>query len=123
MSHTLRKMQATRQVPGEPRRRWFTSSSMDLITWHGDAVGFQPCYDKGRAEKAVTWAPAASGISAMSVDDGESDPSRHKATPILVPDGAPDLEAIRARFLEASAELPPGIVQAIAARLADAPPR
>lgn len=93
---------------------------MDLITWHGDAgevVGFQLCYDKGGAEKAVTWAPAGSGISQMSVDDGESDPSRYKATPILVPDGDMDLDAIRARFLEASQDLPDPIVEVVTARL------
>ena len=49
-----------RQVPGDPRRRWFSSDDMDLIVWYDDSdapIGFQLCYDKLRSERALRWEP------------------------------------------------------------------
>ena len=54
----LRELADIRQVPGEPRRRWFSSPDLDLIVWLDDAdtmLGFQLCYDKSRGERALTW--------------------------------------------------------------------
>ena len=52
----LREIEKTRQIAGEPTRRWFSDTSMDLIVWveQESAVGFQLTYDKPHAEKAVT---------------------------------------------------------------------
>ena len=56
----LREVRNCPQVPGERPRRWFESEGMDLIVWlsaDGRPVGFQLCYDKGRRERALTFAP------------------------------------------------------------------
>ena len=34
---TLREIELARQHPGEPRRRWFTSSNSDLFVWVDEA--------------------------------------------------------------------------------------
>ena len=44
----LREIVDVRQVPGEPKRRWFSSDDIDLIVWLDDSgapVSFQLCYD------------------------------------------------------------------------------
>ena len=86
---TLRELPDTRQIEGEPKRRWFNSPELDLIVWldEDDApVGFQLCYDKHHGERALTWR-AGRGYDHAAVDDGEQTPAQHKSTPILVADG------------------------------------
>src|SRR5690242_6752512 len=81
----LMEFQNVRQVPGEPRRRWFTSEDVDLVVWcdeSGCAIAFQLCYDKARSERALTWKPDC-GFSHRAVDDGEGSRGKYKATPIL----------------------------------------
>ncbi len=85
----LHEIRAIRQLPGEPRRRWFFGSRMDLTVWtdtQGEIIGFQLSYDKPRAEKALTW-KRDSRFFHNRVDDGESKPGRHKGTPLLGVDG------------------------------------
>lgn len=110
----------TRQVPGEPRRRWFASLDFDLIVWcdtAGAPIAFQLCYDKGRAEHAITWEPAT-GLLHNAVDDGELHIGlRYKATPVLAPDGAFELDRIAERFAAESRDLPPDIAAFVTARL------
>ncbi len=76
-----------RQIPGDPRRRWFSSRTLDLIVWYeGEVItGFQLCYRDGPLERALTW-NRGRGYRHERVDDGER-PMRSKMTPILVPDG------------------------------------
>ena len=109
-----------RQVPGEPRRRWFASLDLDLIVWcdtAGAPVAFQLCYDKGRTEHAITWEPST-GLLHNAVDDGEFHIGlRHKATPVLAPDGVLDLDQIAARFAAESHDLPADIAAFVSARL------
>lgn len=96
----LREMASVRQIPDEPQRRWFSDEHFDLVIWtgeHGDIVGFQLCYDRAHAERALTWR-VASGFSHSAVDDGENRPGRYKSTPILVADGAFDAETVAAKF-------------------------
>ena len=62
---------------------------MDLIVWFGDdgsIFGFQLAYVLEDAEHALTWR-RSSGFQHERVDDGEGRTGKHKATPILVPDG------------------------------------
>ena len=116
----LREVVDVRQIPGEARRRWFASDDLDLIVWSepsGEPHAFQLCYDKPRAERALTWRPGE-GLRHMIVDDGEGVDFKWKGTPILLPDGAFDPDRLRQRFLEASPGLPPEIVAFVAARLA-----
>jgi len=104
----LREIRNIKQETGEPERRWFSSSDMDLITWHKgyEITGFQLCYDKGRDEHALTWT-SAHGFTHRRIEDGEQKGARHKMTPILVPDGTVDLKRIRDQFDEASSEIDP----------------
>jgi hypothetical protein len=112
----LRELRDTRQVAGEPRRRWFSSPDLDLIVWLNDEdqlVGFQLCYDKSRAERALTWR-LGRGYDHMGVDDGESGPGQYKSTPILVADGFFDRERVAGLFLESSEGVPQDIRDTVA---------
>ena len=104
----LRELPDTRQIPGEPRRRWFNSLELDLIVWLDDKdrpSGFQLCYDKSRGERALTWHEGR-GYDHAAVDSGEDMPTKYKGTPILVADGLFESDRVRENFLEASAEVP-----------------
>ncbi len=97
-----------RQIPGESRRRWFSSAEFDLIVWYEDErriTGFELCYDKTGLERSISWR-SREGYCHMAVDDGEHGADRYKATPILVADGAFDATAVHAAFLAASHALP-----------------
>ena len=114
MNSMLKEIRNVRQVPGELRRRWFTSETMDLILWVDDSNGptqLQLCYDKGhrRAERALTWRQET-GYSHTVIDDGEAGNGRYKSTPILVEDGACNTERINNLFLKDSDHLPTDIV-------------
>lgn len=116
----LTEVQDVRQVPGEPRRRWFESPDFDLVVWcdaSGAPAAFQLCYDKTTAEHALTWHPR-SGIEHTAVDAGEAVGIGHKRAPTLVADGEADVHRVRQRFLEASRRLPPDIVEFVCAKLA-----
>lgn len=47
-----------RQIPGEPKRRWFYSKDFDLIVWLSDdqdITGFELCYDKDCNAYSIEW--------------------------------------------------------------------
>ena len=119
----LRELPDTRQIAGEPRRRWFFSPELDLIVWlddHDEPIGFQLCYDKPRGERALTWHKDR-GYDHAAVDDGEDVPSEYKSTPILVADGFFERDRVTTAFLAASAELPDTIRRFVADALARYP--
>ena len=121
----LREILHVRQVDGEPRRRWFQSLGFDLVVWYDDRdrlQGFQLCYSTGppHTVHALTW-NAPDRYRHMAVDDGEGRPFRHKATPILIPDGIFDAARVTEVFLQESAELPPEIVALVAGKLREHP--
>lgn len=124
MSATIRpltEVRDVRQVPGEPRRRWFESPDFDLVIWcdaSGAPKAFQLCYDKTGAEHALTWHPG-SGTEHMAVDPGEDVGLGYKRAPTLVADGQVDVVRVRQRFIEASGRLPPDIVAFVCAKLRD----
>jgi len=102
----------------EPRRRWFSDEYFDLVVWQsaGDGiVGFQLCYDKDRAERAVSWTRSR-GYGHFRVETGEDSPVKNM-TPVLVSVGAPAKEPLLARFSEASRTLDPIIRDFILERL------
>ncbi len=111
MAHSfsvLTELRNVRQRPEGLRRRWFHSKDEDLIVWYsrtGAIAGFQLCYDCNFRERALTW-KAGKGFTHERVDDGEGDGLAHKRTPILVPDGALDTHALRARFDAIARRLP-----------------
>ena len=114
----LREISETRQIRGEPRRRWFNSETMDLYVWYDNddsPLGFQLCYGKPDRERALTWFRPAS-YSHMRVDTG-GPASQGRGTPLLVADGLFDPAAVSAQFARLGAELPPDIISLVAARL------
>ena len=81
----FREIGATKQKIGEPRKRWFSSETMDCFVWTGDLdniVCVQLTYNKQAREKALIW-QKDSGISFFDVDDG-CQPRKHPSTPIFV---------------------------------------
>ena len=54
----LVEWQSSRQLVDGHRRRWFSSSEMDLIVWYGEGgsvAAFELYYDKNRAEHVLLW--------------------------------------------------------------------
>jgi hypothetical protein len=104
----MRELIKVRQIPGESKRRWFSSTDFDLIVWladDGGCKGFELCYRTGHRERAIVWT-RASGYRHMNVDDGEGRAGAHKATPIMGVDGRFDANAVHAAFAAESAALP-----------------
>jgi hypothetical protein len=106
---------------GDVVRRWFSSDELDLIVWYdasGSAQGFHLCYDKGRDEQALVWS-ANGGLSSASVEDGERDLTRHKASPVLLihPTMKADVGRVAELFNSACADVPDAIVNLVNAKL------
>lgn len=104
----LTEVLKTRQNKGEDRRRWFSSTEMDLIVWYSadDAVSaFELCYDKDSQEKSLVWRTTAQ-MRHASVDPGEPVVMGYKMTPIHLPGGIPDFEQVMGLFESASSALP-----------------
>jgi hypothetical protein len=121
----LRELADTRQIPGEPKRRWFTSLQLDLFIWVDEAdqpVGFQLCYDKNAGEHAFTWREGR-GYDHSSVDDGEDGPSIYKSTPILRANGYFNRSRVKTLFLEAAAAVPTVLREFVSERLDSFPER
>lgn len=119
----LREVDRVRQRPGEPRRRWFTDATFDLIVWQdrdGAVQGFQLTYDKPSNEHALSW-QRDRGFEHNRIDDGEVEPGRHKASPILVADGVFAREAVAASFARASAGIDPHIAAFVREKIREAP--
>lgn len=119
----LKESRQVKQVPGENRRRWFSSSDMDLTVWtdgSGGISGFELCYDRGKNERALRWKRGA-GFVHERVDDGESRPGRHKATPVLLPDGIFDAKRISQLFEEQSRDIDPIVADLVLQALRSSP--
>ena len=110
-------------APGE-RSRWFASPDLDLIVWFDEAdepIAFQLCYDKRRAERALTWRPDVGFVHA-AVDTGERrDRLTYKATPILVEGGQVDLGRVTDLLSAASRRVPPAIAEFVTSKLQQHP--
>ncbi|MFM9912168.1 MAG: hypothetical protein ACKVN9_01360 [Methylophilaceae bacterium] len=114
----LIEIKNVRQIKGEPCRRWFTSDWFDLIVWYEaeEISGFQLCYAKNEAERALTWKGADHWYH-LGVDDGENRGQLHKASPMLVMDGKFNADLVLSRFIAESAELPESLGTFIVDRL------
>jgi hypothetical protein len=103
----FREIPNLKQHPGEPPRRWFSDTTMDwdLILWeHEHAIfSFQLYYKSAdlQEEHALTWKEGY-GFTHDNVDNGENRPGKHKASPVLTPDGFFDRQHIAERFWNAS---------------------
>ena len=114
-SSELREI-AARQVPGDPRRRWFMSFNCDLIVWlddDGAPLGFQFCYDKDEREHALTWRDGC-GFSHLAVDSGVVPGTE---TPLLVPNGAFDPARVLALFRAEAVAVPTEYVAWVAGKI------
>lgn len=117
----LREILKVRQVPDEPRRRWFASKRCDLLVWYGQPTqptGFQFCYTIGSEEKALTW-KAPKTFSHLGVDDGEGRPYRYKCTPLLVADGTFDGPFVTELFQKEAQHLPEDITELVLGKLSE----
>ena len=117
----LTEIEHVRQVKGEPLRRWFADSDFDLIVWvgmHTEIDGFQLCYRVGNRQKALTWRQT-SGFVLTGIDDGESVPGTHKATPILTPDPVAEAAGLGYRFVRSSHTLPAAIAEFVNRRISE----
>jgi hypothetical protein len=102
-----------RQIPGELKRRWFSSNEFDLIVWSSEddcLVGFELCYDKHGKERSIRWSDSI-GFQHMAVDDGEQIFGTYKQTPILVADGFFDARQVHSDFAEVSHLVPDEIAE------------
>ena len=110
-------------APGE-RRCWFASPDLDLIVWFDETnapIAFQLCYDKRRAERALTWKPDVGFVHA-AVDTGERrDRLAYKATPILVEGGQVDLARATDLLAAARRRMPPAIAEFVTSKLRQHP--
>jgi hypothetical protein len=71
-------------------------------------MGFQLCYRKPGDQRVVTWKWTDTYFY-QRIDDGENRPGKPNATPILVPDGRFDNEAIAEKFQKERANIDPEI--------------
>ena len=100
--------EVTREVQHKkPPQRWFTSAYFDLIVWYGAGnkiVGFELCYGKPHNEKALCWMKGK-GYTHFKVNDGESEPLKHKMTPVYTADGIFDQDRVARRFIMESGNI------------------
>lgn len=121
-NNVLQELKDVRQIPGEMRRRWFSSRDMDLIVWfdHDDRpVSFELCYDKRSSEKALRWSP--SGFTHSVVDDGENRPGRYKSTPVLRESGLFEAARVINQLDSECRQLPDEIVRFVMSVIASHP--
>ena len=104
----------TGQHPGEPFRRWFMNSQMDLIVWFNSRdkpISFQFCCDKPDEEKSLMWSEQY-GYHFLSVDDGDNPYGfAHKKSPMMVAGNKPDVEKIINQFNQVNGLLPEDVTR------------
>lgn len=116
----LKEIRATRQVPGEPFRRWYTDGDMDLIVWLEQyrIVGFELTIPAGIEKDVLRW-HEGKGLRVAGLDDGEGRPGRPKMTPILTePHGADWAKSLR-HFRSVAAELPSGLAALVEQKMSE----
>lgn len=120
MPDTLTEIANPQQIEGEPKRRWFSSLDLDLIVWlneNAEPMRFQFCYDKSRAERALSWSPEL-GFTHHAVDSGEmADDIRHKASPILTVHDTETHNAAKELLHGTLKQLPEDVAQFVRAKL------
>ncbi len=96
----------TQREPGK-HRRWFHDEFFDLYVWQdfdGNMLGFQLCYDKSDAQRALRW-NADLGYRHEGVDSPEDKPGRAMSA-IFVADGVFDPQHIGEKFSTEAVEMP-----------------
>ena len=114
----LREIKSASQKRDEPRKRWFSSTSMDLFIWFDTddrILSYQFTYDKPHNEKALVWSEKE-GLSHLGVDDG-SRSGKHPGSPLLVQDGVANPTKIISMIRINAGELDPSIQSFIISRI------
>jgi len=107
------------QQNGEPPRRWFSNTKLDLFVWYdesGTPLQFQLCFNKGNNEQALTWHRDA-GLSRHAVDDGEGGIYRMKSSPVLTAAQAPEMGSLRRDFIDAGQKLEHDLYEFVLSRI------
>ncbi len=121
----LVEIKHVRQIRDDARRRWFTSTELDLTLWYDKQdklLGWQFCYDKNHAEHALSWY-ADAGYAHTAVDDGEAHGAmKHKSTPVIAKNAALDKVRVLALFVDNSQQVPAEIVRSISQKIAEYSP-
>lgn len=114
----LKELRSTRQIPGEPLRRWYSDNDTDLITWLEQyrVIGFQLLAPHQGDRAVVTWHEGRQPMVAV-LDDGEGRPGRPKMTPILSESRTIDITEVSLHFAAVSTELPPGLTELVQEKL------
>ena len=101
----LKEIKHISQIPGEKKRRWFTSKYFDLFVFYenGEIVEFQLSYNKSENEKIILWSKKE-GFSHQGVDQGEH-PGKVKRSPIIVPDGIFQKTLVLEKFIKESQDI------------------
>jgi hypothetical protein len=122
--NALIELKGVQQIADERRRRWFSSTDMDLIVWYDEddsIAGFELYYDKNIREHVFIWG-AKSGFAHLAVDDGEQKPVLdYKEAPILIPDGQVDPIRIRHLFEGSRENLPAEVATLVLRKLVQYP--
>ena len=122
--HALVELKDSQRITDDRRRRWFSSTDVDLIVWYDEGeslVGFELYYDKNVREHVFIWR-AESGFTHLAVDDGEQKPVlEYKEAPLLIPDGHADPNRIRKLFEGSCGNLPVELVTLVRRKLAQHP--
>lgn len=99
----MREIGSVRQDSERGYRRWFQDAYFDVFVWQDEAgrpIAFQLCYDREKAEGAISWS-RESGFAHARVDAGAKQ-AKYGMSPILRPDGVPPFFRIYNRFVAAS---------------------
>ena len=122
--HALVELKDSQRIADDRRRRWFSSTDVDLIVWYDEGeslVGFELYYDKNVREHVFIWR-AESGFTHLAVDDGEQKPVlEYKEAPLLIPDGHVDPNRIIKLFEGSCGNLPVELVTLVRRKLAQHP--
>ncbi len=99
----LREITTVKRKVGNLTRRWFSDESIDLFVFFDKAdemIQIQLSYDKLNNEHILCWKKDV-GFSHDRVDDGQ-DVSGKARAPIMVENGAFDIDNILLQFKDAS---------------------
>ncbi|MEJ5285315.1 MAG: hypothetical protein WHS77_09745 [Brevinematales bacterium] len=113
----LKEIKNVSQIPGEKKRRWFSSPDFDLFVFfeNDEIVEFQLSYNKKDKEKIVIWSKEV-GFSHQAVDEGDH-PGKIKRSPIIVPDGIFNKKEVLEDFIKESKNIDKKIANFVSEKL------
>ncbi len=114
----LQSLHNTRQIAGEPKRQWFMADDLDLVVWFDEQeaiCAFQLTYDRNTSEHALLWRAEAN--SGSGYRHYEVNTKGRAVTPLLYANGPFKRDAVLAKFLALSDDMPEAVVAFIADKL------